>query len=161
MSDSQNKPGCLAAILRAFAPKPQADYPYHRRDSIITPAELNFYRVLQTAVGDKLLIFPQVPISNLIYAKTGDRRKNAHYRGKISCKRVDFVLCDPDTLRPRAAIELDDASHKRADRVERDTFVENALKAANLPLIRIPVRTQYAPADLRALIRETVIAHRT
>ena len=36
---------------------------------------------------------------------------------RISSKVLDFVLCDPNNLAIIAAIELDDSSHKRNDRI--------------------------------------------
>ena len=49
---------------------------------------------------------------------------HCRYRGndhRINAKHVDFVLCCPATLRPLLVVELDDASHGRADRQERCT----------------------------------------
>ena len=37
------------------------------------------------------------------------------------------MLCDPTTLRPIAAIELDDATHLQPYRIERDAFVDDVL----------------------------------
>ncbi len=147
-----DRAGCLTAILRALgfqAASAKQQYPYHTRDSIVTAAELNFYQVLRTVIREHYVICLQVPIQQLFFAKTGDRKQNAHYRGKISQKTVDFVLCDPRALRPLAAIELDDSSHQRSDRQQRDDFVENVFAAAKLPLIRVPVHSSYAPTDLR------------
>jgi hypothetical protein len=58
------KPGCLASIFQAFSmtarsaartndlEERQEALPYHIRDDFLSPAELNFYRVLCTATGD-------------------------------------------------------------------------------------------------------------
>jgi hypothetical protein len=51
-------------------------------------------------------------------------------------------------MKPRFAIELDDSTHLRAHRVERDEFVEKVFEAANLPLVRITAQTTY---DTRVL----------
>jgi len=155
MNTNPEKPGCLARIFPFLQRQPASSqpdaFPYLARQCLLTPAELNFYRVLVTALGQRYCIFTQIPISNLVYPKSGDRKANSALRQKIVYKRVDFVLCDPATLRPLAAIELDDASHDRADRVARDTFVDQVFAAANLPLIHIPASANYTPADLRDL----------
>ncbi|MDD5369401.1 MAG: DUF2726 domain-containing protein, partial [Anaerolineaceae bacterium] len=56
------------------------------------------------------------------------------------------------TMRPRFAIELDDRSHERADRVERDEFVDQVFAAANLPLVRIPARAGYSAHDIQTTL---------
>lgn len=54
-----------------------------------------------------------------------DNKKVAQY--KIQAKHVDFVLCD-STLKARYVIELDDTTHDRPDRIERDRFVDSVLE---------------------------------
>ena len=54
---------------------------------------------------------------------------------KIRSKHIDFALADDDT-NIIALIELDDSSHKRQDRVERDIFVDAVLKNTGYTLLR-------------------------
>ena len=70
------------------------------------------------------------------------------HQNRIHSKHVDFVLCASDTIRVIAAIELDDASHDRPDRVSRDDFLDAAFDAAQLPLIRFAARRQNALRDV-------------
>jgi hypothetical protein len=69
--------------------------------------------------------------------KSSDPREYRVYTNKIDRKHVDFVLCNPETLRPLAGIELDDKSHERADRRQRDSFVEGVFEAAGLAFARL------------------------
>ena len=55
-------------------------------------------------------------------------------------------------MKPRLGIELDDASHERRDRQERDEFVEAVFKAAGLPLLRMPARRAYNLNEVRSMI---------
>lgn len=48
------------------------------------------------------------------------------------------MLCDPETSRPIIAIELDDPSHARPNRIERDEMVDNTFKDAGL----LPLHTR-------------------
>jgi very-short-patch-repair endonuclease len=48
---------------------------------------------------------------------------------------LDFLILNPDTSIV-AAVELDDATHTRADRRHADARKDHALKSAGLPLIR-------------------------
>jgi hypothetical protein len=51
-------------------------------------------------------------------------------------------------MKPVLAIELDDNSHKRRDRVERDVFVNQIFEDARLPLLRIKTREAYNTREL-------------
>ncbi len=79
------------------------------------------------------------------------------YRNKIEKKHVDFVLCEKKRLNYIAAIELDDSSHKRKDRVKRDKFVNNAFREAKLPLIRIDWQNEYNIEYIKNRIQEALI----
>lgn len=126
------------------------EYPYHQVDEFISPAELNFFFNLKSVVGDSAQIFSKVKLSDLFFAKTGDFGKNRSYNNRIDRKHVDFLLCDPKTLKPVLGIELDDKSHQRVDRQERDDFVNHVFEAANLPLIHISVQRSYSQSELKS-----------
>jgi predicted RNA-binding Zn-ribbon protein involved in translation (DUF1610 family) len=128
----------------------KTEHPYHQVDEFISPAELNFFFNLKSVVGDTAQIFSKVKLSDLFYAKTGDFGKNRSYTNKIDRKHVDFLLCDPKTLKPILGIELDDKSHQRADRQERDDFVNHVFEAANLPLVHVSVQRGYSQSELKS-----------
>jgi very-short-patch-repair endonuclease len=127
--------------------------PYQKRSSLLTPAEAAFYRVLQGAVTGDWPIFVMVRLVDVIAVKpkTSQRQR---WLGPIIAKHLDFVVCDPEQLEPVLAIELDDASHDRPDRAERDRMVEAALSAAGLPLLRVRVAAKYDQQELRDQIRQ-------
>lgn len=58
------------------------------------------------------------------------------YFYKIQAKHVDFVLCDAKLV-ARWVIELDDTSHRRADRAERDTFVDEVLMSTGYTILHM------------------------
>lgn len=128
----------------------ETGYPYYQVDEFITPAELNFFFNLKSVVGDSAQIFSKVKLSDLFYAKTGDFGKNRSYNNRIDRKHVDFLLCDPKTLKPILGIELDDKSHQRADRQERDDFVNHVFQAAKLPLMHVSVQRSYSQSELKS-----------
>ncbi|HEY8600106.1 MAG TPA: DUF2726 domain-containing protein [Thermomicrobiales bacterium] len=132
-----------------------ADYTYALRDDFLSHAEQSFFHVLRDAVAAEYLIFPKVRLADLVFPPRQEGQFGAWQR--INRKHVDFVLCDPRTLRPRAAIELDDRSHRRPDRLERDAFVERVFGDAALPLIRIPAQRTYHRQTIAALITEAIV----
>ena len=134
-------------------PPEAAHYPYFVRDDFLSAAEQSFYLVLKLTVGDKALICPKVSLGDLFWAKSSDPSEYRSLTNKIDRKHVDFLLCDPKTVRPLAGIELDDKSHQREARQQRDEFVGNVFRAAKLPLIRVPVKRAYAVPELAALLQ--------
>lgn len=160
-------PGCLSAILQFFGlgnkkdiritsttPDEEENLPYLVRDDFFSSAEGSFYRVLRNMAADRLIICPKVSLAEIFYVSRPN--ENAAYYNKINRKHVDFLLCDARTLKPRLAIELDDASHKREDRMERDDFVDEVFSTAGLPLVRVPVRAAYNTAELAEMFKEAM-----
>lgn len=66
------------------------------------------------------------------------------------------LICDAHSLAPLFAVELDDRSHARADRVERDEFVNDVFEAAGLALLHIAVRAAYDTGELAQLFAQTL-----
>jgi hypothetical protein len=131
-------------------------YPYYLRDDFLSPAEHNFYLTLKHAVSDWALICPKVSLSDLFYVKTSDQSEFRTYTNKIDRKHVDFLLCNPKTVRPIMGIELDDKSHRAGNREERDEFVEMVFSTVDLPLARIPVKHSYSTTELNSLLRQQI-----
>ncbi len=171
MKTSSSNPGCLASIAKMFGfggrektpdvvvanlpadPEPDP-YPFRVRDDFLSRAEQSFYMVLRNMMGDHLVICPKVSLGDLFYVTKPNENKGV--RNRIDRKHVDFLICEPKTMKPRFAIELDDSSHQRADREERDEFVNSVFNAADLPLLHIPVRNSYSTEDLGVLFKQAL-----
>jgi len=156
--------GCLLAafnIIRRFRGEPgdgsATQLPYRRRDYLLSKAERSFHGVLGQAVGDDFLVFSKIRLADLLWIPGGTENRQSHMN-RIQSKHIDFVLCSCDVVRPLLAIELDDASHQKARRRSRDAFVEQALEAAGLPLLRVPAKRSYHVNELRATISDFVVA---
>lgn len=158
MKSSEQKPGCLATVLSWFGVKLGAsgvttfqqsqvdDLPYRVRDDFLSPAERSFYQVLNMAVGSQAVVCPKVNLSDVFFVVRPN--ENMSYRGRIAQKHIDFLVCQPGTIRPLAGIELDDSSHSRPDRQTRDEFVDQVFEAAGLPLVRFSARSGYNPNEI-------------
>lgn len=108
---------------------------YRKKQSVITPAEQKFFNTLHRVAGDRYYIFPQMHLTALMTSHTtGKYYKNSYQR--INRISVDYVLCDKLTFAPVYAIELDDYTHDRKDRHQRDTMVESILDDVKIPLAR-------------------------
>jgi hypothetical protein len=123
---------------------------------LFSPAERSFYGVLEQAVAGEFKVFGKVRLGDLIQpAKGMFQSRRTGIRNRINQKHVDFVLCHPDTLAVVGAVELDDASHGRKDRADRDDFVDKALVSAGVPLLRFPARKGYAVAEVQEWLAAT------
>ncbi len=141
-------------------------WPYTKRDKLLTPAELKFYHVLaqvlrhptDPAGQPQCVIAMQVRVADVLRHKGG---KNAggnwqKYQNKIDRKHFDFVLVKPDTTEIVCAIELDDTSHRRKDRQERDVFLDEACEDAGLPLMRVKAASSYNPNDIASNLKDSM-----
>ncbi len=113
------------------------DLPYKLRDDFLSPAERSFYLMLRGAVSEWADICPKVNLGDVFFASCKDSGTRQSYTNKINRKHIDFLVCDKKTARPLAGIELDDRSHNREKRQERDAFVEKGFARAGLPLERV------------------------
>jgi hypothetical protein len=159
--------GCLSALLPFLIPPaspqrinqpanfPYDNFPYEKKATILTNAEKSFYGVLRLAADNRYHIFVQVNLSSLLKVRKGTNARQS-YSNRIRAKSVDFVLCDPIKLAPLLAIELDDKSHNKPERQERDTFVESACEAAGIPILRIPAQAAYNAQDLARSIEAAI-----
>ncbi len=128
------RPRSRAFEEKDFPDRPGAseNFSYHAKAQLLTFAEIEFYRALQGFLKDKgLRVFAQVRIADLLIPRTRDYAEF----NRIAQKHVDFVAVDSN-FRIRFAVELDDRSHGRADRIKRDRFVDDAFASARLPLLR-------------------------
>ncbi|GAA0179061.1 DUF2726 domain-containing protein [Clostridium sediminicola] len=151
-NNKSNNSGCLAAIfpfLKLIKPKKQGKLPYAKRDDFLSNAELSFYKVLVQALQGEVIICTKVGLSDIFFVKSKDLSEKATYFNKIAKKHVDFLLCRRDNLKPICGIELDDSSHGRKDRIERDKFVNEVFKVSNLPLIRFANRKAYQLNEIK------------
>jgi len=126
--------------------------PYKVTDNILTDSERSFYRVLMQIVGDKAVICPKVGLKDIFFISKGVGKDYMKHFGKIAQKHVDFLLCEPSSMRPICGIELDDISHTNKKSYERDLFVEKVYRDANLELIRISSKSGYTFTEIETAL---------
>jgi hypothetical protein len=108
---------------------------FRQRDALFTAAERSFLGVLDQANAGRYRVFGKVRIADVIAPAKGlDKSTWTRVFNRIKAKHFDFVLCDPQTLKVKAVIELNDKSHTSSRRVERDELVGSACADAGLAL---------------------------
>ena len=116
------------------------EYPYKLKPYFFSRSEQALYQELRRQVGDRYAIFAQVRLADFIEVdvnKYQNRSKWQSYWNKIRSKHVDFLLCDPVTLKPQVAIELNGKSHNSDKMIARDKFVEVMYKTVGIKFITI------------------------
>jgi hypothetical protein len=144
-----------SALGRMAARRPNHPLAVAKRRFLLSRAEKSFYLVLCKCVPQSYVIFPKVRLADLLDAK-GSGRDYWACHNKLTAKHVDFVICDREWLEPRVAVELDDRSHERRDRQQRDEFVSAAMGAAGLALLRIRAQAAYNVGELQESVRRAL-----
>lgn len=110
---------------------------FRRKSSLLTENERQFFSVLESIVGLDRVVFAQVRLADFISA-TSTGIRGLH---RITSRSVDFVVCDRITMSVIGCIELDDRSHAKPKRRERDRDVDAILRACGIPLVHMPAKS--------------------
>lgn len=127
--------------------------PYVAREGLLSRGELVFFRVLRRAVANRYSISIKTRLADII--KCPDELWDTPHGRRLSQKHLDFILYDSWTSRIVTAIELDDRSHYRPERRIRDQFIEQALIAGGVALVRIRAAARY---DADIISRQIAVA---
>lgn len=141
----------VAVLILASILKGKPHYPYVAA-SLLTKTETDFFRALTTALGTDHLIFPKMRLADIINVKSGMTRKGRQIAlNRIWAKHIDFTVVAKDSLKVTWAIELDDSTHNLPHRQKRDSFVDQALKAAGIEIRHFKAQRSY---DARTITDE-------
>ena len=132
------------------------DFPFIKRDSLLTDAEKKFYFVLFEIIGNEYIIFSKVRIVDLLYLPKMNTSDFYHYQNKIQSKHVDFLICDKEGIEPLLVIELDDSSHLKVDRILRDRLVDKIFETARLPILHTKTAVNYDKLSLLNDVRKCI-----
>jgi len=148
----------IAIVIKSFLrARGAGDFPYERIEKLFTAAERSFLGVLEQILGSEYRVLGKIRLSDVIQPKNGlSNSAKTTALNRITSKHVDFAICDPRTLQVVGLIELDDASHSGLKRQRTDKFVDGALAAAGVPIVRIPAQRGYSPAEIREKVLEVL-----
>lgn len=139
----------VGAVLKAKAGRDRT-YAYTAAP-LLTKAERAFAEALEPCLPPDSRLLAKVRVADVISAaRAGDRGAFS----KISQKHLDFVIATRDWT-VIAAVELNDKSHAEPKRAERDRFLEEAFRGAQVPLHFVRAAARYDATALRTLILPT------
>lgn len=125
--------GIALAVLRAKSEggSTSGPWPFSLRKPLTEPEQVLYFR-LCNALPDHMVL-AQVGLTRFLGVKRGHNTRA--WNNRINRMSIDFLVCNKDAS-VVAAIELDDASHQRLDRVNADEKKDKALRAAGVRLLR-------------------------
>jgi len=98
----------------------------YQKKQLLTNNEWQQYKVLEKWCNkNKYILMLKVRLADLIEPRSN---KNNTLWWKIQAKHLDFIVCDKN-INPIHIIELQDNSHKKPERIERDKFVKEVLSS--------------------------------
>ncbi|RDA62926.1 DUF2726 domain-containing protein [Hafnia paralvei] len=110
------------------------------KKQFLTNNERMFYKELMKVIGSNNYIMAQVRLVDIIKPNDKFKFRSKEYLSlfrKISQWHCDFVILDKESLDVIYVIELDDSSHRKENRIERDRFFNQALGTAGVKLLRV------------------------
>jgi hypothetical protein len=145
----------IITAVRFLRRKPHEDdiTTMYRQKKILTDREYSFYKKLRKIAFEyNVQIFTKVRLADLIEPKD-DIEKSKWWTcfNKIKSKHIDFVLADYDT-NIILLIELDDSTHQRSDRMERDKFVNAVLENTGYTLLHTYGKTD----EIISILNDTI-----
>ena len=134
-----------AYILAKIRSKPN----YTAKEALLTETEIRYYDEISEIVGEKYFLFPQINLASIVDKKSDTNSRTDLFRN------IDFGVFDYN-FKPILLIEINDNSHIRKDRKERDEKVADILKKAKLPLVTFWVKDGIDPEGMRREISKYV-----
>lgn len=139
----------LVEALKNNKHKKRVELKYNTVNSFMNKSEKEFFNILHNTVQDQYHVFSKVRLLDILTIQKGLSRSHRQtLKNYTQSKHVDFLLCDKVTMKPMIAMELDGKSHLRQDRKDRDKFVDQVFKSANMRIIHVPVAREYNIAEI-------------
>ena len=138
--------GAAVGAAIAYTRLPTAPLPrFSSRRRLLNEAELEFVRVLEFALSGQFRVLLKVGLADIVEPHSAlDQADRTRLQQRISKIGLDCILCDVHTFEVVAAIQWNDEPE--------DRFLEEALRSANMHLIRIPLKSSYTAAHLATRI---------
>ena len=133
----------------------KSQYRYYAKSYIMTSRENECFKILNEIFSSKWFVVPQVHLSALLDYRVKGQNWNAAFR-HINGKSVDFVLIGKESYKVVCAIELDDSTHSKPDRIERDAEIERMFKEARIPLARISKFESMTKPEIAKVVTDAI-----
>ncbi len=124
-----------------------------RKASLLSPVERSFLGLLEKAVQNEYRIVNRVKLADVLDIRDSVSEKNRRSTLlKLNSKYLDYVLCEPDSMKVIAVLDLVNTKSKEGHKAVPDWFVSGALEAAGVPYLRIGIKAGYTVSELQAAL---------
>lgn len=130
--------------------------PYRARKSFLNTQEFAYYNALKQALGDDFHVYPKVRLPQILSHPGHDPSFRVHW-SRVQRRFVDFLICD-SSLKPALAVKFDPAANRRHKHPKEDVL-EDALGAAELPLLRVMPANNYDLDEITYKIKFAMARH--
>ena len=136
-------------VKKGQRPLDEQDGPeYRKKRNYLSVPEKAFYDLLVNMLPTELFaVFPQAALVSVVEKVTHTSYRNELFR------IIDFVVTDIETTEPLLLIELNDASHLRAEVVARDKKVQTICHKARIPIVAFTLQEAQDPKHVEAVLR--------
>ena len=107
----------------------------------LTQTEIRYFEVILSVLGNDYLVYPQVNLAAVLDKKGGSNGRTELFRN------ADFGVFTKE-FELLALIEINDASHLRKDRMERDKKVAKICRSAGVPIITFWTKDKLVPEKI-------------
>ena len=122
-------------------------WPFYAKKPLTQPEQVLYHRLVSAL--PEHIVLAQVQLSRVLGVKKGFNF--SEWKNRINRMSYDFLVCAKDST-VIAAIELDDKTHEKANRVEADAKKERATSAAGIALVRWQVNALPDEAAIRQVV---------
>ncbi|GAC1629711.1 MAG: hypothetical protein NVS9B10_21280 [Nevskia sp.] len=135
----------LIAKARKRGDLGDAPWPFYAKKPLSNPEQVLYFRLCKAL--PEHIVLAQVTLSRILGVRKGSNF--GEWFNRINRMSADFVLCSKDST-VIAVVELDDASHERADRRAADTKKDKALTSAGIRIVRWQAKSIPDEATIKA-----------
>ena len=130
-----------------------SQFHYASKKYLLSRAERSFMGILESAIPKNYKICPKVRVGDVVRPITGGKSYLTALN-KVNRKHFDYVICDGSSYSIIGVIELNDQSHNKKSRQERDDFITLTCSQAGIPCVFIKAQKNYQIQKIKAVLSE-------
>ncbi len=131
-----------------------SNFPYHLRNPFLsTEKSVLFQALIKAFYQQPYYIFMNIPLTELLIIDNQAKNQQV-IAERLQQKYVDFVLYHTVTLKIIGVIMLTNSHEQKLNDHFYQKFIKNALLAAKVPILQLPIKKQYNIMILRQILNK-------
>ncbi len=123
-------------------------YSYKSKNCLMTNTEFKYFESFKRILNNtRYIIIPQVCLSTIV-----ERKEKHKFQSELS-RIADFCIFTED-YKPILVIEINDKTHKKYARKDRDNKVKYILKSSKIGLLTIWTKDEFSTLKFAQLFKE-------